>query len=96
MTAWLDGEPMAGMLASVVFDEVECVEFNEVAGLGITAGSGTAYTRSGSIAATVAVVRRRCAKVSIAGQTWITAKPEIAAIAMAPAIPARLGRAGEK
>jgi hypothetical protein len=75
------------MLASVV------VEF---AGLGVTAGSGTAYTRSDSIAATVAVVRRRCAKVSIAGQTWITAKPEIAAIAMAPATPARLSRVGEK
>jgi hypothetical protein len=43
---------MAGMLASVVFAEVECVEFDEVAGLGVTAESGSAYTRSGSIAAT--------------------------------------------
>jgi hypothetical protein len=95
LTAWLDGEPMAGMLASVVFDEVECVEFNEVAGLGITAGSGTAYTRSGPIVATAAA-RRRCAKMSISGQIWITAKPEIAPTAMAPAIPARMSRMGEK
>jgi len=82
-----DGEPTARMLASVV------VEF---AALGVIASSGTAYTRSGSIAATVAVVRRRCAKMSIAGQTWITAKLEIAAVAMAPTIPATLSRVGEK
>jgi hypothetical protein len=55
-TAWaLDGEPMAGMLASVLFAEVECVEFDEVVELGVTAESGSAYTRSGSIAATAAV-----------------------------------------
>ena len=82
-----DGEPTAGMLASIV------VEF---AALGVIASSGTAYTRSGSIAANVAVVRRRCAKMSIAGQTWITAKLEIAAVAMAPTIPATLSRVGEK
>jgi hypothetical protein len=75
---------MAGMIASVS------------AGLGVIVGSGTAYTRSGSIAAIVAVVRRRCAKVSIVGQTWITGKAEIAAIAMTQAIPARLTRVGEK
>jgi hypothetical protein len=78
---------MAAMVASIV------VEF---AGFGVTVGSGTAYMRAGSIAATVVVVRRRCAKMSIAGQTWITAKPEIAAIAMAPARTARLSRVGEK
>jgi hypothetical protein len=77
---------MAGIVSVVV----------EFAGLGVTAGSGTAYTRSGSITATVAIVRRRCAKVSIAGQTWTTAKPEIAAMAIAPAIPTRLSQVGEK
>ena len=92
MTAWAsDGEPMAGMLASVVFDEIESVEFDEAAGVGVTAGSGTAYTRSASIAAT-ATVRRRCAKIPISGQIWITAKPEIAATA----IPSKLSRRGEK
>jgi hypothetical protein len=69
LTAWaLDGEPMAGMLASVVFDEVESVEFEEVAGLGVTAGSGTAYTRSGGPIVATAAARRRCAKMSIRGK----------------------------
>jgi hypothetical protein len=79
---------MAGMLASVVFDEVESVE---VAGLGVTAGSGTAYTRSGPTVAT-ATARRRCTKMSISGQIWITAKPEIAPTA----IPSKVSRVGEK
>ena len=81
--------------ASVVFAEVECVEFDEAAGLGVTAGSGTAYTRSGPTVATEAA-RRRCAKISISGQIWITAKAEIAPTAMAPAILARMSRMGEK
>ena len=81
--------------ASVVFAEVECVEFDEVAGLGVTAESGSAYTRSGSIAATGAV-RRPCAKRPIPGQTLTTRNPEIAPTAMAPAILARLSRMGEK
>ena len=90
-----DGEPMAGTLASVVVDEVECVELDEVAGVGATVGSGTAYTRGGPIVATEAA-RRRCAKISISGQIWITAKAEIAPTAMAPAILARMSRMGEK
>jgi hypothetical protein len=97
LTAWaLDGEPMAGMLASVVFDEVESVEFEEVAGLGVTAGSGTAYTRSGGPIVATAAARRRCAKMSISGQIWITAKPEIAPTAMVPKIIPSMSRMGEK
>ena len=80
---------MAGMLASVIFDEVKSVEFNDV--VGVTAGSGTAYTRSGQTVAT-ATARRRCAKMLISGQIWITAKPEIAPTA----IPSKVSRVGEK
>jgi hypothetical protein len=90
-----DGEPMAGTLASIVVDEVECVELDEVAGLGVTVGSSTVYTRSGPIVTTGAA-RRRCAKISISGQIWITAKAEIAPTAMAPAMLARMSRMGEK
>ena len=53
MTA-LDGEPMVGAFVFLLFDAVEGVEFDGGAGLGVTADLATAYTRSGSIAATAA------------------------------------------
>jgi hypothetical protein len=86
---------MAGTLASLVFDEVECVELDEAAGLGVTVSSGIAYTRSAPVVAPGAA-RRRCATISISGHIWITAKAEIAPTAMAPAILARMSRMGEK